>query len=130
MPSQLALKKVTLYKNHLGFFERSAPLSTGNNEANAQERQFTLEVPLQRKGIVVDTLSCTAGAGDAQNTVIVKHDSEAAELADATQDEESFAFAIDGGIADFLNSCVGAEVSVTQSDGLSLIHISEPTRPY
>ena len=141
MPSHLPLKKVTLYKNSLGFFERCAPLSNGT-ETNEDQRQFTLHVvtvavrgllvrrpaycdrrvflrqPLDRKGMVVDTLSCSAG--DANNAVVVKHDSEAAELADAAQDEESFGFQL-GSIADFLHSVVGSEVSVSQTQNTTLV---------
>ena len=61
--------------------------------------------------MVVDTLSCSAG--DPSTNPTVKFDSEASELADAKQDEEAFLFELGAGagIAEFLQSCSGAEVS-------------------
>jgi len=105
---ELALNKVTLYKNELGFFERSAPLGEGAHYG--YERRFKVDIPINRKGMVVNSMSCSADG--VQCTV--KHDSEAAELADANTEEEAFAFNLSAGsgLADFLQSCAGAAVVI------------------
>jgi len=104
----MELSRVTLYKNSLGHFQRRAPLSEGAH--HGYERQFKVEVPLERKGMVVNSLSAQA---DGQQCT-VKHDSEAAELAAANTDDEAFAFNLSGGsgLADFLQSCAGAAVTI------------------
>ncbi len=53
---ELQIKKVTLYKNDLGFFERQSDFQPSSNDAVASY-EFSMYIPTESKPLVVDTLS-------------------------------------------------------------------------
>eukprot|EP00658_Telonema_sp_P-2_P070061 TRINITY_DN5968_c0_g1_i6.p1 TRINITY_DN5968_c0_g1~~TRINITY_DN5968_c0_g1_i6.p1 ORF type:complete len:616 (-),score=177.38 TRINITY_DN5968_c0_g1_i6:109-1956(-) len=100
---ELQLRSVSLYKNNLGFFERTAPTSDGADSESGGKR-FALNIPSERKGLVIDTLA--AGA-----TTTVRHEGHQR----VSAPERTFGFAIEPtvGLGGFLESCVGAQVQIT-----------------
>ena len=111
---ELALRKVTLYKNKLGYFERGANLSDGAPAADGG-KQFAINVPIDRKGLIVDTLTTADGA-------TIKHYATQTGAGAAAPKPDNFNFALGsrgGGMGDFLESCKGAAVAVTLSAGPS-----------
>jgi ubiquitin len=104
------LRKVTLFKNNLGFYEHDSA------DMPQEAHDFRLDVPSSSKGLVVDTLSVSSS--DAQ-PVTVSYDRD--ESRDSKKEEELFRFTFgkDCGVADFLGSCIGAEVAcnVVLADG-------------
>jgi len=101
---ELRLKRVTLYKNNLGFYERS-----GNFEPDSSRTHvFYLRVPRDRRNLVVETL--TTGGGARGATVRV---AESTTTSDANHskplDVGSFKY---DSLETFLSSCKGVEVSL------------------
>jgi hypothetical protein len=101
-PSALRLDKVTLFKNNLGWYSHTA---TG--------RSGRLDVQTDNKNMVIDTLSYHS---EAPVTVTFGYDGPKRPAADEAE-EPVFRFALGEGcgVASWLGSCVGAEVSVTTS---------------
>lgn len=97
--SNLKLKRITLYKNDLGYFERfNTP----------DDRSATLSVAKKHKKLVIDTL-CT-------NAEAVTFDTEEHKKYVETSKVESFYAFTDlktsESFAEFLKSCIGSEVSI------------------
>merc|ERR1711977_509978 len=103
---ELNLSAVTLYKNNLGFFERTAAMEEGETSASG-EKVFSVHVPLDRKGMIVDTLTAAEDA-------TIKYDSvdEAATRSGAEEDAYGFTLSHNDGLGGFLSSCPGAKVKV------------------
>merc|ERR1711959_661818 len=103
---ELNLSAVTLYKNNLGFFERTAAMEEGETSASG-EKVFSVHVPLDRKGMIVDTLTAAEDA-------TIKYDSidEAATRSGIEEDAYGFTLSHIDGLGGFLSSCPGAEVKV------------------
>jgi ubiquitin len=109
---ELPLRKVTLYKNKLGYFERGATLDDGARCSDGG-KQFAINVPVERKGLIIDTLTTADGA-------TVKHYTTPTGAGDAAPEPDNFNFALQsrsGGMGQFLESCKGAMVDVTLRDG-------------
>jgi len=110
-PPELELKAVTLYKNNLAHFERSARLSDGADDEGS--KLFTLQVPSARKALVVDTLLTGTDA-------TVKHGHSSDESSTQADQIYNFALHSGGSLGAFLESCVGAEVTVGLENGTKL----------
>jgi ubiquitin len=108
--SNLPLRKVTLFKNGLGFYEHDS------TDLPQEARDFRLDVPISSQSLVVDTLS--VNSSDAQ-PVTVSYDRDESRGIKKEEELFRFTFGQDCGVADFLASCIGAEVScnIVQSDG-------------
>ena len=101
--TNIPLKRITLYKNDLGYFERT--ISTEQTPA-------VLQVAKKHKKLVIDTLCTTASA--------VKFDTEEHDKYVAENNVERFYTFTDLSsatcFADFLKSCIGAEIVFTVKD--------------
>jgi len=84
----LPLKRVTLYKNNLAFYEKEALLSEGTLVDGS--RNFSLEVPLSSKPLIVDTISVRA-----PGKVTIKYDTELRRDPKDQQDNEEVLFEFD-----------------------------------
>lgn len=95
--SIIPLKRITLYKNDLGYFERASPL---------EQTPAFLHVAKKHKKLVIDTLCTTARS--------VTFDTEEHNKYIADNNVEQFYkfenFASSSSFAAFLKSCIGAEV--------------------
>ena len=95
--SSIPLKRITLYKNDLGYFER---------DASREQTPAVLVVAKKYKKLVIDTLCTTASAVTFDTE---EHDQYVA----GSSVEPLFTFAhlsSTSSFATFLQSCVGAEV--------------------
>jgi len=96
----IPLKRITLYKNDLGYFERTITRS--------QLQSFIL-VAKKHKKLVIDTLCTTAST--------VTFDTEAHEKYVAENTVERFFtfndFSSSRSFANFLNTCIGAEIALS-----------------
>ncbi|CAF0726044.1 unnamed protein product [Adineta steineri] len=93
----IPLKRITLYKNDLGYFERATPRS---------QSQSVIQVAKKKKKLVIDTLCTTA---DTVTYDTEEHDKFVAE----NTVERYFTFndfSSSTSFASFLNTCIGAEV--------------------
>jgi len=96
----IPLKRITLYKNDLGYFERAIP---------ADQTPAVLQVAKKHKKLVIDTLCTTASA--------VTFDTEEHDKYVAGNNIEQFYTFADlsaaTSFADFLKSCIGADIILT-----------------
>ena len=101
--NNIPLKRITLYKNDLGYFERTIP---------ADQTPAVLQVAKKHKKLVIDTLCTTASA--------VTFDTEEHDKYVADNNVEQFYTFTDlssaTSFADFLKSCIGAEIILTVKD--------------
>jgi len=109
----LNLETITLYRNNLGFFQYGGELPVSSNAA-----QFSLEVPLKSKGLVVDTLSVKKSE-HAEVCSINFNSKDMADTSDSSEDTFNFNFGANKGRGDILSSCIGSRVSVKTADGVS-----------
>ncbi|CAF1098604.1 unnamed protein product [Adineta ricciae] len=100
MSTTIPLKRITLYKNDLGYFERVI---------NRSDSPSVIHVAKKHKKLVIDTLCTTANA--------VTYDTEEHENFVAENTVERFysfgSFTSSTSLASFLQKCIGAEVVVT-----------------
>ena len=103
----LPLKRVTLYKNNLAFFEHAGAASI----LAGTEAGFALDVPMESKPLVVDTLSVSTN--DALPCSI-NFDSRDTSTLGTQPDAETYKFSYGPGQSsgDFLASCVGSRVRI------------------
>lgn len=95
----LQLKRVTLYKNNLAFYEREASFGSG-----PEPTIFALRVPKERRGLAIDTLSLHGtGAG-----AVIRY-SEDTHAADSPSPVGKFNYQ---GLGSFLESSKGVEVNL------------------
>jgi hypothetical protein len=94
----IPLKRITLYKNDLGYFERTV--------ANNSQLPSVIQIAKKHKKLVIDTLCTTAST--------VTFDTEEYEKYVAANTMERFYSFNDlsssTSFASFLNSCIGAEI--------------------
>jgi hypothetical protein len=99
----IPLKRITLYKNDLGFFER---IITGSTSPSI------IQVAKNHKKLVIDTLCTTAST--------VTYDKEEHDKFVAENTVERFFtfndFQSSSSFASFLNTCIGAEITLSMRD--------------
>jgi len=107
MTSNLDLKRVTIYKNDLAYFEREAALSSED------KNEYSLSVPIARKQLIVDTLSVHA-----PGEVTISYDTDLADAASRDTRKvvtETYRFSHATNLNAFLRSCVGCSVKISTS---------------
>mmetsp|Transcript_21872 Transcript_21872/g.32204 ORF Transcript_21872/g.32204 Transcript_21872/m.32204 type:complete len:841 (-) Transcript_21872:288-2810(-) len=121
MSDSLQLKKVTLYKNNLAFFEHANSLDDvkdGKLSSKDKCNSYALDVPMETKDLIVDTLSVTANDGR-HCTVNFDSCDTGKNDEDALHERESmgskvydFDIGSGRGMGDFLASCVGSRFRI------------------
>lgn len=107
----LVLKHICLYKNNLGFFERSADLTKSDKTS-----KYTLSVLPENKTLIIDTLSYTA-----PGLVTTNYDTENhLNYVKSIQPNTEFKFSQAKSLSNFLDSCVGSELQLTLKDSTSV----------
>lgn len=102
--TNLNLKHITLYKNNLGFFERTAEILSSSENSP----QFSLSVLPDTKNLVIDTLSVSA-----PNSVTTNFDTEKHQLyVDSITPDDTFKFAVSKSLNQFLESCIGTKLEI------------------
>ena len=110
--NNLKLKHVSLYKNNLGFFERSATLFSSPEEPI----KYNLSTLPENKKLIIDTLSYTAPGLVTTNYDTESHESYMNSILPSTD----FKFNTSRSITNFLESCIGANLQLTCNDKVEL----------
>ncbi|KAK3252270.1 hypothetical protein CYMTET_38426 [Cymbomonas tetramitiformis] len=102
----MPLRKVTLYKNEYAFYEHGY---TPNEMAKIADDAFdvVLEVPRKEKPLALETLTVSG-----QGAVIVQHSKAPKSSGDDSDPLFNFSYGDSKGLASFLNSIIGAEITV------------------
>lgn len=101
----LTLKHITLYKNDLGFFERSAKiLSSPDNPP-----KFSLPILPENKSLIIDTLSISGPGLVTTNFDVEKHQT----YVDSIKPDDTFKFQPSKNLSVFMESCIGSELEIT-----------------
>jgi len=110
---ELRLSSVTLYKNNLGFFVKSAAVKSEGLQ------DFRMTVPLASKELVVDTLNVNA-----PSDVTINFDTDVRRIRAVDKNNNPFRFEAGKTLADFLRSARGAKVRVKLGeDGEPTMHV-------
>ncbi|CAF4516063.1 unnamed protein product, partial [Didymodactylos carnosus] len=102
--TSIPLKKLTLYKNDLGYFERGILV-----EKDAVK--LVLEIPKVNKRLIIDTLCVNYSTPVTVNYDLEEHDKLLAENCK----EEIYKFEQTSNFAEFLTSCIGCEIQLTSN---------------
>eukprot|EP00011_Vannellida_sp_DIVA3-517-6-12_P004885 CAMPEP_0114605336 /NCGR_PEP_ID=MMETSP0168-20121206/1004_1 /TAXON_ID=95228 ORGANISM="Vannella sp., Strain DIVA3 517/6/12" /NCGR_SAMPLE_ID=MMETSP0168 /ASSEMBLY_ACC=CAM_ASM_000044 /LENGTH=823 /DNA_ID=CAMNT_0001816187 /DNA_START=6 /DNA_END=2477 /DNA_ORIENTATION=- len=106
----LPLKRITLYKNNLGFYEHSAGFSKSSRCEDGTYR-FRLQVDKDARGIMADTLTVKAPGAV---SIVFGHELYEALEAEMNTDR-SYQFQVSNSIVSFLSSYVGAPLSLNNA---------------
>ncbi|CAF1249733.1 unnamed protein product [Didymodactylos carnosus] len=111
----IPLKRITLYKNDLGYFERAAVV---------ENSKIVLDVPKANKKLVIDTLCVNYSIPVTVNYDIEAHQKLLAE----NRQEELYNFIQTSDFSAFLKSCVGNKIQLTtakQNLSGTIIHVDK-----
>jgi hypothetical protein len=101
---RLTLNHIALYKNDLGFFERSAKILSSSEFPP----KFCLPIMPDNKSLIIDTLS-VSGPG----LVTTNFDSEKHQIyVDSIKPDDAFKFQPSKNLTVFLESCIGTELEI------------------
>lgn len=107
----LKLKHISLYKNSLGFFERSANLSSSLNHPI----KYNLSILPENKKLIIDTLSISA-----PGLVTTNYDTEHhLNYIKSITPSLDFKFSTSKTISNFLDSCIGGHIELFCQGNLS-----------
>jgi len=108
----LKLKHISLYKNSLGFFERSANLYSSPNTPI----KYNLSILPENKKLIIDTLSFSAPGPVTTNYDTENHLNYIKSISPSSD----FKFNISKTVSKFLDSCVGAEIELFIKDNKTI----------